>query len=336
MATPSLRPVRWFPPPPPPRAQQTTGARPLPDLRVFDLPGQGPEDVLVDPDDGTVLTGLVDGRVLRVSPDDGTVAHVADTKGRPLGLEWLDGGRLLVCDAKRGLLAVDPRDGDVETLVTTAGGRPVTFCNNAAVATDGSIWFSDSSARFGIDTWKGDLLEHSGTGRLLRRDASGSVDVVVDGLQFPNGVALAGAPERILLAETGAYSVSSVRPEDDPAETVPLLTNLPGFPDNMAAGTDGLVWVAMASPRNRLVDRLASLTGTLRRLVWALPDAVRPQPANYVWVVALEPDTGRVVHDLQGTHPAFGMTTGVREHHGTVWMGSLTGSTIACFDVPRR
>ena len=53
-----------------------------------------------------------------------------------------------------------------------------------------------------------------------------------------------------LIAETGAYSVSSVRPEDGPPETVPLLTNLPGFPDNMATGTDGLVWVALASPRN--------------------------------------------------------------------------------------
>jgi hypothetical protein len=117
---------------------------------------------------------------------------------------------------------------------------------------------------------------------------------------------------------------------------VPLLTNLPGFPDNIATGTDGLVWVAIASPRNALVDRLASMPGTLRRIVWALPDAVRPQPADDVWVVAIEPQTGLVAHDLQGNHPSFGMATGVREHHGTVWMGSLTGSTIACFDVPNR
>ncbi len=336
MAKPSIRPVRWFPPPAPARARQTASDTPLPELRVFDLPGEGPEDVLVDPSDGTVLTGLADGRVLRVAPDDGTVTQVADTRGRPLGLEWLGDGRLLVCDARRGLLAVDLADGDVETLVTKAGGREVTFCNNAAVAADGSIWFSDSSLRFGIDDWKADILEHGGTGRLLRRAPDSSVDVVVDGLQFPNGVALAGSPQRMLLAESGSYSVSAVLPADGPVEAVPLLTNLPAFPDNMATGTDGLVWVALASPRNPVVDRLASLPGTLRRVVWALPETLQPQPADQVWVVAIEPATGQVVHDFQGTHPAFGMTTGVREHHGTVWLGSLTGTTIACFDLPAR
>jgi sugar lactone lactonase YvrE len=308
----------------------------MPDLQVFDVGGEGPEDVLVDPADGTVLTGVADGRVLRVEPADGSVVQVADTHGRPLGLEWLPDGRLLVCDARRGLLAVDLDDGGVQTLATTAGGRPVTFCNNAAVAPDGSIWFSDSSARFGIDDWKADILEHGGTGRLLHRDADGIIDVVVDGLHFPNGVALAGSPARIHVAETGAYSVSTCDPDQYPADVLPLLTNLPAFPDNMATGTDGLAWVAMATPRNRVVDRLAPLPGALRRVVWALPASLQPKPASDVWVVALEPDSGRVVHDLQGAHSQFGMTTGVREHHGTVWLGSLTGTAIACFELPGR
>jgi hypothetical protein len=28
------------------------------------------------------------------------------------------------------------------------------------------------------------------------------------------------------------------------------------------------------------------------------------------------------------------VTTGVREHHGTVWLGSIQGTTVACFTVP--
>jgi hypothetical protein len=96
------------------------------------------------------------------------------------------------------------------------------------------------------------------------------------------------------------------------------------------------VWVALASPRNPVVDRLAPLPGLVRQLVWALPDAVQPQPASQVWVVAVDPHSGHVVHDLQGTDRRFGMTTGVREHHGTVWLGSILGTTIACFDTPGR
>jgi sugar lactone lactonase YvrE len=88
-----------------------------------------------------VLTGVVDGRVLRLHPDDGSVVVVADTGGRPLGLEWLPDGMLLVCDARRGLLAVDPDDGGIEVLVSEVAGQSLGFCNNAAVAADGAIWF---------------------------------------------------------------------------------------------------------------------------------------------------------------------------------------------------
>ena len=64
------------------------------------------------------------------------------------------------------------------------------FCNNAAIAGDGTIWFSDSSTHYGIDEWKDDFVQHTRTGRLLRRDPDGTVEVVIDGLAFANGVAL--------------------------------------------------------------------------------------------------------------------------------------------------
>jgi hypothetical protein len=89
---PSIRPVPWSPPRAPVRARRDTSEIPLPDLRVFDVAGEGPEDVLVDASTGSVLTGVADGRVLRLRPEDGTVTVVADTGGRPLGLEWLPDG----------------------------------------------------------------------------------------------------------------------------------------------------------------------------------------------------------------------------------------------------
>lgn len=334
---PAIRPVSWQPPPIPARAGQPSGEVPLPPLRVHDVGGTGPEDVLVDPADGSVLTGVADGRILRLHPETGRVRLVANTGGRPLGLEWLPDGRLLVCDSDLGLLAVDVVRRDVEPLVVEAAGRPLRFCNNAAVAPDGSIWFSESSARFGLEHWKADILEHGGTGRLLRRDPDGAVHVVAEGMHFPNGVAIVpaaadGGP-RLYVAETGSYLLSS-GPCSATAPLTPFVDNLPGFPDNLAVGSDGLVWVALASPRNAIVDRLAPRPGVLRRVVWALPEAVQPKPADQVWVLALDPASGAVVHDLQGVHPRFGMTTGVREHDGTVWLGSLVGTTVAAFDLP--
>src|SRR6187549_1570721 len=133
MTRPPIAPVRWQPPTAPGRSRQSHSAHPLPPLRLLDILGQGPEDVLVD-DAGRVLTGVADGRILRLAPDNRPLEVLADTGGRPLGLEWLPDGGLLVCDARRGLLRADLATGVVTTLVSEVDGSPIGFCNNAAVA----------------------------------------------------------------------------------------------------------------------------------------------------------------------------------------------------------
>jgi sugar lactone lactonase YvrE len=327
---PAIQPVTWHPPAPTPGARR--GTRPFPCLRLLELNATGPEDVLVDAV-GRVLTGVEDGRILRVSADGDRVDTLADTGGRPLGLELMPDGMVLVCDAHRGLLRLDPVSGRVEVLADRAGGSALRFCNNAAVAADGTVYFTDSSRRFGIQHWKADLLEHSGTGRLLRRSPEGQVEVLVEGLQFANGVALAADGSFVVVAETGAYRLRRLwltGPRTGQLEV--LVDNLPGFPDNIATGTDGLVWIALASPRNAALDLLHPLHPALRRAVWALPERWQPAPKPVVWVRAVEP-SGRVVHNLCGTHERFRFVTGVREFRGRVYLGSLYGNAVAVLDL---
>jgi sugar lactone lactonase YvrE len=114
---------------------------------VHPVPSMGAEDVVVSPE-GVVHTGTEDGVIWAIDPTTGSARRVADTGGRPLGLEILPDGHLLVCDAQRGLLRVHPESGTVEVLVDLVGGEPMRFCNNAAVAADGTIWFSDSSLHY--------------------------------------------------------------------------------------------------------------------------------------------------------------------------------------------
>ena len=332
MARPPISPVSWQPPPAPPRARRPRSARPLPRPRLLDIVGRGPEDVLVD-DEGRVLTGVADGRVLRLAPDNRRIEVLADTGGRPLGLEWLPDGGLLVCDARRGLLRVEVDTGRVTTLVSEVDGQSMVFCNNAAVAPDGTVYFSDSSRRFGIDAWKADLLEHSGTGRLLRRGLGAEVTVLLDGLQFANGVALAPDGSFLVVAETAAYRLTRLWITGPRAgESEVFVDNLPAFPDNVSTGTDGLIWVAMGSPRDRTLDRLLPRNPVLRKAVWAVPDRLQPRPQATVWVYALSP-AGEVVHDLQAPGGRFHFVTGVRERHGTVYMGSLVGDSVGVFSL---
>jgi sugar lactone lactonase YvrE len=305
-------------------------------LTVHRVPGDGAEDVVVT-SDGHVYTGTADGSIFRLSPDGSRVDRVAHTGGRPLGLELLGDGDLLVCDAHRGLLVVhlggEGTDGRVESLVSLVDGVPMRFCNNAAVAADGTIWFSDSSAHYGIDQWKDDFVQDTRTGRLLRRDPDGTVTVVLDGLAFANGVALAGDESYVAVAETGGRTVVRHWLAGPRAgERDLLVDDLPGYPDNIARGSDGLIWVTIASPLDPVVERLHRAPLPVRKLVTRIPERFQPAPKQTIRVQAYD-DGGALVHDVDLHEPGYHMVTGVREHEGRVWMGSLHEPAVAVHDL---
>jgi sugar lactone lactonase YvrE len=311
------------------RAMQSSGLQPV---NVVPVPGEGAEDVLVGAD-GTVYTATEDGSVLAVSPDGDTIRRVVNTGGRPLGLEWLPDGRLLVCDADAGLLAIEVESRTVEVLVTEIDGVRMLLCDNAAVDDDGTIWFSDSSTVHPIERWRTDVGEDTHTGRLVRRSPDGDVTVLADGLRFANGVALAPDRSCVYVAETTGRTVLRHRlTGPDAGSTELFVGELPGYPDNLSIGTDGLLWVAIASPRLPVLERMLRAPLWARRLVLRLPEAVQPAPKQGSRVMAYDHD-GRLVHDVALDGSAFHVVTGVREHHGRVWLGSLVAPAIAWFDL---
>ncbi len=301
-------------------------------LTVIPVPGDGAEDVVVDAK-GRVYTGTADGSIFRVHAHGRAVDLVGETGGRPLGLELLPDGRILICDARLGLLALDPLTGSVETLVSLVEGRAMRFCNNAAVHSNGDIWFSDSSREYGIDRWKADMVENTASGRLLRRRSDGVVEVVLRGLRFANGVALSADESYVAVAETAGRTVIRRWLTGPKAGSIgPLVNDLPGYPDNISRGSDGLIWVTIASPTDALVEQLMRAPMPLRRLAWRLPAPLQPKPKRTVRVMAFD-DEGAVVHDHALDPTDFHMATGVREHDGRVWLGSLHEPAIAAFEL---
>ena len=271
---------------------------------------------------------------MAIDPGTGQHTVVCDTTGRPLGLELHPDGGVIICDVDRGVLHLDLEDGSITELVTTIDGRPMAFCNNAAVAADGTIYFTDSSTKFGFEHWRGDLLEHGATGRLFRRSPGGRVDKLADGLAFANGVALAADESYVVVAETAGYALRRYQlAGPDQGAIVAFGDVLPGFPDNISTGTDGLIWVAIASPRDKSLDLLLPRVPFLRTIVWALPQRLQPQPKRLIRAQAYDAE-GRLVHDLEATHPDFGKPAGVRQVDGNVWLGSFEESAIACLTLP--
>jgi sugar lactone lactonase YvrE len=302
------------------------------DARLIPLDGEGPEDVLVD-DAGRVLTGLIDGRVVRVDPERRIIETIAEVPGRPLGLEFLGGDELVVCASDGGLLAVSLTGERVRVLVERVDGERLRAVNNAAVAADGTIYFTDSSRRFRIPQWRADLVVRTRSGRLFRRDPDGTVTTLLDGLEFANGVAVAPDGSWVAVAETTTGRLRRVWLTGERAgRSEVFVDDLGGYPDNIALGTDGLVWVALPNPRLAVLEAVHRAPTPVREVVARIPERLQPRPTRTVGVAAVDP-SGRVVHRLWGTLDGLPLLTGIREVGGVVWLGSLQGRAIASLPV---
>jgi hypothetical protein len=237
----------------------------------------------------------------------------------------MDHDGLLVCDAEKGLLYLDPQTGELQVL------HEMAFASNVVSDADGTIYFTQSSRRFDLAHWQGDILEHSGTGRLLRRLPDGRVEALLDDLQFANGVLR--TQDAVVVAETGAYRLTRLWLSGSRAgQREVFADNLPGSPDNMAAAPDGTIWVALANPRDRLLDLLLRSPPVFRKAAWALPDLLQPAPRHTVRLVGLD-ENGQIIRDLRGRIDGFRMATGVAPFQGRLYLGSLVSSAIAVLDV---
>ncbi|ELS50728.1 SMP-30/gluconolactonase/LRE family protein [Streptomyces viridochromogenes] len=301
--------------------------------------GRGPEDVIADAR-GRVLTGVEDGRILRLDgladPGEARVEVLAETGGRPLGLELLPDAAVLVCDAERGLLRVDPADGTVRVLADSVAGEPLRFCSNVVALPDGSVCFTVSSRRHPLRHWIGDLVEHTATGRLLRlAPGSATPEVLLEGLQFANGLAPSADGSFLVVAETGSYRLTRywlTGPHAGRSE--PFVENLPGMPDNLWRGTpDGPIRVALAGPRVPPLELLHRASPAVRRTAARLAVHAPFRPTGTIGVLAVD-DTGTVVHHLARRRSRFRMVTSVCETGGRLILGSLWERGVAVCEAP--
>jgi len=329
-----IEPIAWQAPVNPGYAGPFERNERLTGLQTFDLGGlHGPEDIALD-GEGRIYAATHEGVIIRLDADGRNPVRWVDTGGRPLGIDFDAAGNLIVADAYRGLLSVDPQ-GRVNALVTEADGVPIRYADDVDVAADGRIFFSDASTRFGAADWGGtyeasllDLMEHSSSGRLLVYDpVQGTASTVLDGLSFANGVAVDPQQQFVLVTETGKYRVIRYWLQGSKIGLAePVLEELPGFPDNITAGQDGRFWVALASPRNAMVDAMADQP-FWRKVVQRLPAFLRPQAVAYGHIIAIDGD-GNVLEDLQDPAGSYPVNTNVTETDDYLYVGSLVAPVL--------
>ncbi|WP_123409016.1 SMP-30/gluconolactonase/LRE family protein [Pseudomonas frederiksbergensis] len=325
-----LNPVAWTPPPAPSLASgvyaENQRLKEVEPVGASDI--DGPEALLLEND--ALITGLHDGRVIRTSLDGKVTKVLTDTGGRPLGLARHPNGLLVIADGVKGLLSLDAQ-GRLIPLTTAVNGVPFGFTDDVVIDKPGHYaYFSDASSRWGYGKDGEAIIEHGGDGRLLRYDfQTGKTTLLLDKLEFANGVTLGPDDAFVLVNETGAYRITRYWLTGAKAGTHDVfIDNLPGLPDNLAFNGRDRFWVALYAPRNALLDATAAHPFVRKVIVRAL--MVLPKPVEKrAFVLGLDVD-GKVIANLQDAGSGnYSPITTVREYGDWLYFGSLKAQHMA-------
>lgn len=209
----------------------------------------GVDDVVARGDKLYVSAGR---QVLRLSGDgfrERALVHAFD--GNAGGLAVHSDGRLFVCVAGHGLAALDPDRPEPKWLAS--GGKAPGL--TAVVCTaDGAIWMTEGARGKSAADWLRDLMEKGASGRVLRCSAGlDRVDVVADGLAWPNGLALAPDSASLLVTEGWRHAVRRIGM--DGARKPDFMRNLPAYPARVRRAARGY-HLALFGVRTHLIEFL--------------------------------------------------------------------------------
>ncbi|KAK8969727.1 Strictosidine synthase [Platanthera guangdongensis] len=283
-----------------------------------------PEDVCVGKD-GQLYTATRDGWIKRQHVN-GTWEDWKMVGGSSLlGLAKSMDGDIIVCDGNQGLLKVG--EGGLTVLAKDVEGTQILFADDAIEASDGSIYFSDASSKFGLQDWFMDVLEAGSNGRVLKYDpVKKRASILLADVGFANGVALSPEEDYLLVAETLKFRCLKYWLKGEKKGSVEVFVdNLPGAPDNINLAPDGSFWIALIDLRSPWLDLIHPFP-LAKRSVAAFPKVARELSRTVgrrAMVINVDADgkMKTVLDDSDGRVVSF--VTSALEHEGHLYLGSL-------------
>jgi xylono-1,5-lactonase len=187
-------------------------------------------------DDGSVyFSDLSGGGYYRCAPDGAIETILADRLW--IGGAVLDESGWVICGGKGGLIAVDPKSGKTQNILTELGGVPIIAIND--IEADGRGGLFGGTVDFAAVFKRG---ETPSGGQLFHLSATGDVSILRDGLVVSNGIGFSPDGSRLYHSESTkgiwAYALDA--------------NGMPGTPelfaamedsDGLAVDCEGGVWV---------------------------------------------------------------------------------------------
>jgi gluconolactonase len=177
------------------------------EIDEFQIWGAGlgrPEDVAVDRNQRVFAS---DARSAVSEIDDkGNLRRIGNAGGEPNGINLtIDGEGMIIANwIGHVVQKLDLDTGVISVLCDSVGDRPLTWPNYPIVARDGTIYCTSSTRSATIVTA---IVEGTSDGYIFRIAPDGAVDLLVDDLLFPNGLALDEAEEYLYCVRTSAGDI---------------------------------------------------------------------------------------------------------------------------------
>lgn len=296
------------------------------------------------------------------------VVIVAKSPGFLLGGKFVPNTKILYfADAVNGLCRIDlsKPNPKVELIASSfqldnGTWSKITFADDVDIGPkSGIVYFSDASdilpernskhkKQFDLAiTFKMDVMRGKKSGRLLKYDPStNKVTVLANDIWFANGVAVDEEEEFVMLSESSMFRILKYHLKGHKKGQLEVMVdNLPGFPDGADCTKEQLCYSPLPSSIppifNILYKFSPSVDAWVRTLLMILPESLSPKHVPYGAVVEITQgnDTTpsqikRLFQDPNGDHISF--LTGVTEHGGKLYLGSLHNNFIGVLDLSKK
>ncbi len=204
-------------------------------------------------DGGYLLwSDIPNNRIMRWLEDDGHLSVFRANSNYSNGNTRDHEGRLITCEHDARRVTRTELDGSMTVLIDNFQGKKLNAPNDAVVAADGAVWFTDPG--YGIfGNYEGHKAELELPARVYRLDVkTGQATVVADDFDKPNGLAFSLDEKKLYIIDSGIThgGRSNLRVFDVSGDK---LTNgkvfaenfAPGFTDGVRTDIDGNVWCSM-------------------------------------------------------------------------------------------
>ena len=287
----------------------------------------GPEDFAFD-SLGNLYCGVhnsdfTDGRILKIDTS-GIIGEFYNSGSWVAGLHFDQKNNLIVLSHKEGLISIDPEKKVSILAEKDENGNHFYIPNGLDIASDGKIYFTNTSeiSPYTIKYGRKLILEQIPRGALYCFDPkSNNLTTLINGTNFGNGVVLSKDESYLLMVETTKYRILKYWLKGEKqGQTELFINNLPGFPNGISLRKDGTFWLGFTTKRNKKLDNIHHKPA-MKKFVYNLPEFLQPKAEAFGMIMNIS-ENGQIIETLFDPEGSIIPEAGaVKEKDGYLYIG---------------